>query len=101
MTRLAEDADDLFDLPVGDALADAAENHQSPGLERRVVLKGKPAYREGGGLNKEEKKKKHADRENDSSTVPAHIHDSCLIYCASVVNSKYTKENILERYSGC
>lgn len=39
---LAEDADDLLDLAVAHPLTDAAEHHQSSGLERRVVLERKP-----------------------------------------------------------
>ncbi len=41
-TGLAEDSDDLLDLAVAHSLADAAKHHQSSGLQRRVVLEGKP-----------------------------------------------------------
>lgn len=40
---LAEDSDDLLDLTMAHSLTDAAEHHQSSGLEGRVVLKCKPA----------------------------------------------------------
>lgn len=41
-TGLAEDSDDLLDLAVAHPLTDAAKHHQRSGLERWVVLEGKP-----------------------------------------------------------